>query len=71
MYDAIIVGARCAGHRWRCYSRARLSSATVRQSHFPERHDLHTPIHQPGVARLKHWGFLKRFKPRTAPRLSR
>ena len=59
-YDAIVVGARCAGaptamllaragHRVVLVDRARFPSDTL-STHF---------IHQPGVARLKRWGLLE------------
>ena len=60
-YDAIVVGARCAGaptamllarlgHRVLVVDRARFPSDTV-STHW---------IHQPGVARLRDWGLLDR-----------
>src|SRR5581483_120976 len=60
-YDAIIVGARCAGaptalllartgHRVLLVDRAAFPSDTL-STHY---------IHQPGVARLRRWGLLER-----------
>src|SRR5215207_8128811 len=61
MYDAIVVGARCAGsptamllaragHRVLLVDRAGFPSDTL-STHY---------IHQPGVARLRRWGLLDR-----------
>jgi 2-polyprenyl-6-methoxyphenol hydroxylase-like FAD-dependent oxidoreductase len=61
MYDAIIIGARCAGsplamllgrkgYRVLLVDKATFPSDTVSTHH----------IHQPGVARLKRWGLLER-----------
>src|SRR2546428_4300773 len=61
MYDAIVVGARCAGsptamllarkgYRVLLVDRAGFPSDTL-SAHY---------IHQPGVARLKRWGLLDR-----------
>jgi 2-polyprenyl-6-methoxyphenol hydroxylase-like FAD-dependent oxidoreductase len=61
MYDAIVVGARCAGSptamllarrgcRVLLLDRAGFPSDTL-STHY---------IHQPGVARLKRWGLLER-----------
>jgi 2-polyprenyl-6-methoxyphenol hydroxylase-like FAD-dependent oxidoreductase len=60
MYDAIVVGARCAGsptamllarrgHRVLLVDRARFPSDAL-STHY---------IHQPGVARLRRWGLLE------------
>ena len=61
MYDAIVIGARCAGsptamllarqgYRVLLVDRASFPSDTM-STHY---------IHQPGVAQLKHWGLLGR-----------
>src|SRR3954468_20300540 len=61
MYDAIVVGARCAGsptamllarkgHRVLVVDRAGFPSDTV-STHY---------VHQPGVERLRRWGLLER-----------
>src|SRR3712207_5165254 len=68
MYDAIIVGARCAGsplamllarkgHRVLLVDRATFPSDQLSTHH----------IHQPGVARLKRWGLLERVCATNAP----
>lgn len=68
VYDAIVVGARCAGsplamllarlgHRVLLLDRARFPSDTV-STHY---------IHQPGVARLKRWGLLDRLRATGCP----
>jgi hypothetical protein len=68
MYDAIVVGARCAGsptamllaragHRVLLVDRAELPSDTL-STHF---------IHPSGVARLKRWGLLPRIAAAGAP----
>ncbi len=61
MYDAIVIGARCAGsptamllarrgYRVLLVGRAAFPSDTM-STHY---------IHQTGVAQLKHWGLLER-----------
>ncbi|HZI18810.1 MAG TPA: NAD(P)/FAD-dependent oxidoreductase [Pyrinomonadaceae bacterium] len=68
MYDAIIVGARCAGsplamllgrkgYRVLLLDKATFPSDTVSTHH----------IHQPGVARLKRWGLLNRVAASNCP----
>lgn len=68
MYDAIVVGARCAGsptamllaqkgYQVLLVDRARFPSDTV-STHY---------IHQPGVARLKRWGQLERVAASNCP----
>ncbi|HEX6206724.1 MAG TPA: NAD(P)/FAD-dependent oxidoreductase [Actinomycetota bacterium] len=68
MYDAIVVGARCAGsplamllarrgHRVLLLERARFPSDTV-STHY---------IHQKGVARLEAWGLLDRLRATGCP----
>src|SRR5918992_1590041 len=68
MYDAIIVGARCAGsplamllarkgYRVLLLDKAAFPSDTVSTHH----------IHQPGVARLKRWGLLERLRATNCP----
>jgi flavin-dependent dehydrogenase len=68
MYDAIIVGARCAGspvamllarkgYRVLAVDRATFPSDTISTHH----------IHQPGVARLKRWGLLDRLRATNVP----
>ena len=68
MYDAIIVGARCAGsplamllarkgYRVLVVDRATFPSDTISTHH----------IHQPGVARLKRWGLLEQLRATNVP----
>jgi flavin-dependent dehydrogenase len=68
MYDAIIVGARCAGsplamllarkgYRVLLLDKATFPSDTVSTHH----------IHQPGVARLKRWGLLEKVRASNCP----
>jgi len=63
MYDAIIVGARCAGsplamllarkgYRVLLLDKASFPSDTISTHH----------IHQPGVAHLKRWGLLDKLR---------
>jgi flavin-dependent dehydrogenase len=68
MYDAIIVGARCAGsplamllarkgYRVLLLDKASFPSDTISTHH----------IHQPGVARLKRWGLLDKLRASNCP----
>lgn len=68
MYDAIIVGARCAGsplamllarkgHRVLLLDKATFPSDTISTHH----------IHQPGVARLRRWGVLEKVRASNCP----
>ena len=68
MYDAIIVGARCAGsplamllarkgYRILLLDKASFPSDTISTHH----------IHQPGVARLKGWGLLEKLRASNCP----
>ena len=68
MYDAIIVGARCAGsplamllarkgHRVLLLDKSTFPSDTISTHH----------IHQPGVARLKRWGLLDEVRASNVP----
>jgi flavin-dependent dehydrogenase len=72
MYDAIVVGARCAGsptamllarsgHRVLLVDRARFPSDTL-STHY---------IHQSGVAALARWGLLERIRSAGAPAIRR
>lgn len=61
MYDAIVVGARCAGSvTAMLLARAGLSVLLVDKASFPSDTLSTHYIHQPGVARLKRWGLLDR-----------
>ena len=68
MYDAIIVGARCAGsplamllarkgYRVLLLDKASFPSDTISTHH----------IHQPGVAHLKRWGLLDKLRASNCP----
>lgn len=68
MYDAIIIGARCAGsplamllarkgYRVLLLDKAAFPSDTISTHH----------IHQPGVARLKRWGLLEKIQASNCP----
>src|SRR5207245_5935225 len=72
MYDAIVVGARCAGaptamllarkgHRVLLVDRASFPSDTL-SVHY---------VHPPGVARLKRWGLLDRVAATNCPPIRR
>jgi flavin-dependent dehydrogenase len=72
MYDAIVVGARCAGsptamllarkgYRVLLLDRTSFPSDTI-STHY---------IHQPGVARLKRWGLLERLRSTGCPPIVR
>lgn len=72
MYDAIIVGARCAGsplamllarkgYKVLLLDKASFPSDTISTHH----------IHQPGVARLKRWGLLDKIRASNCPATTR
>src|SRR5262245_35343833 len=61
MFDAIIVGARCAGSPTAMLlARKGYRVLLVDRSTFPSDIMSTHYIHQPGVARLKRWGLLDR-----------
>ena len=61
MYDAIVVGARCAGSPTAMLlARKGYRVLLVDKASFPSDTLLIHYIHQPGVARLKRWGLLDR-----------
>jgi flavin-dependent dehydrogenase len=68
MYDAIIVGARCAGSPLamllarKGYKVLLLDKATFPSDTISTHH-----IHQPGVARLKRWGLLEKIQASNCP----
>lgn len=68
MYDAIIVGARCAGSPLamllarKGYKVLLLDKATFPSDTISTHH-----IHQPGVARLKRWGLLEKLQASNCP----
>ena len=68
MYDAIIVGARCAGSPLamllarKGYKVLLLDKATFPSDTISTHH-----IHQPGIARLKRWGLLDKIKASNCP----
>ena len=72
MYDAIIIGARCAGsptamllarkgYRVLVVDKATFPSDLAMSTHF---------IHQPGVARLKRWGLLDKIRNSNCPAIA-
>ncbi len=73
MYDAIIVGARCAGSPLAML----LASKGYRvllldRAHFPSDMRMSTHyIHQPGVARIKRWKLLERLEASGCPPITR
>jgi 2-polyprenyl-6-methoxyphenol hydroxylase-like FAD-dependent oxidoreductase len=59
MYDAIVVGARCAGSPTaRLLARNGYKVLLVDRAGFPSDTMSVHYIHQPGIARLRHWGLL-------------
>lgn len=68
MYDAIIVGARCAGSPLAMLlARAGYRVLVVDRATFPSDTISTHHIHQPGVARLKRWGLLDRLRATNVP----
>lgn len=61
MYDAIVVGARCAGSPTAMLlARKGYRVLLVDRAAFPSDHMSTHWIHQPGIARLKSWGLMER-----------
>lgn len=61
MYDAIVVGARCAGSPTAMLlARKGYRVLLVDKATFPSDTPRGIYIHQPGIAQLKHWGLLDR-----------
>ncbi len=61
MYDAIVVGARCAGSPTAMLlARKGYRVLLVDRGSFPSDHMSTHWIHQPGVAQLEHWGLRER-----------
>lgn len=73
MYDAIIVGARCAGSPLAMLlARKGYRVLLLDHAKFPSDMPMSTHlVHQPGVARLKRWGLLERIKASGSPPLTR
>jgi flavin-dependent dehydrogenase len=70
MYDAIVVGARCAGSPTAMLlSRAGYSVLMLDRAGFPSDTLSTHVIHQPGVAALARWGLLDRIRDSGAPPL--
>ncbi len=68
MYDAIIVGARCAGSPLAMLlTRKGYRVLLLDKSTFPSDTISTHHIHQPGVARLKRWGLLERVRASNCP----
>ena len=72
MYDAIVVGARCAGSPTAMLlARRGLRVLLVDKAHFPSDTLSTHYIHQPGVAALKRWGLLPRIERSGCPPIRR
>jgi len=72
MYDAIVVGARCAGSPTAMLlARKGYSVLLVDKSSFPSDIMSTHYIHLPGVARLRNWGLLDRVWAAGTPRIER
>ena len=68
MYDAIVVGARCAGSPTAMLlARKGHRVLLVDKATFPSDASKGIYIHQPGVAQLKHWGLLDRIAASNCP----
>ncbi len=68
MYDAIVVGARCAGSPTAMLlARKGYRVLLVDKASFPSDTMSTHYIHQPGVARLARWGLLQRLRATNAP----
>src|SRR5574340_985415 len=71
MYDAIVVGARCAGSPTAMLlARKGYRVLLVDKSTFPSDITRGHYIHQPGIARLKHWGLLDKLVASNCPPIS-
>lgn len=72
MYDAIIVGARCAGSPLAMLlARKGYKVLVVDKAVFPSDTISTHHIHQPGVKKLKDWGILNKLRSTNCPFLSR
>src|SRR5688500_12152626 len=68
MYDAIVVGARCAGSPTAMLlARKGYRVLLLERAHFPSDTLSTHYIHQPGVARLKRWGLLEKVAASNCP----
>ena len=68
MYDAIIVGARCAGSPLAMLLlRKGYRVLLLDKSTFPSDTIFTHHIHQPGMARLKRWGLLEKIQASNCP----
>ena len=68
MYDAIVVGARCAGSPTAMLlARKGYRVLLVDKATFPSDVSKGIYIHQPGIAQLKHWGLLDRLAASNCP----
>lgn len=72
MYDAIVVGARCAGSPLAMLlARKGYRVLLLDRAKFPSNMPISTHlVHQPGIARLKRWGLLERLKASGCPPLN-
>jgi flavin-dependent dehydrogenase len=72
MYDAIIVGARCAGSPLAMLlARKGYSVLLLDRAHFPSDMRMSTHlIHQPGISRLKRWNLLERIESSGCPAIT-
>ena len=72
MYDVIVVGARCAGSPTAMLlARKGYRVLLVDKATFPSDAPRGIYIHQPGIARLKHWGLLDQLVASNCPPISR
>src|SRR5215831_2155541 len=72
MYDAIIIGARCAGSpTGMLLAQKGYKVLLVDKAGFPSDTPSTHFIWQAGVARLKHWGLLERLRATNCPAVTR
>lgn len=68
MYDAIVIGARCAGSPTAMLlARKGYRVLLVDKATFPSDKISNYYIHQPGVAQLQHWGLLEQVRASNCP----
>ncbi len=68
MYDAIVIGARCAGSSTAMLlARKGYRVLLVDKTTFPSDIINNYYIHQPGVARLQRWGLLEQVRASNCP----
>lgn len=72
MYDAIVIGARCAGSPTAMLlARKGYRVLLVDKATFPSDAPRGHYIHQPGIARLKHWGLLDQLVASNCPPIAK